>query len=48
MPGHYVQMEIANQVQPRTRRILRSVFGNGPYIEGWGSTQPSSCWMRAP
>ncbi|MCX6630116.1 MAG: DUF885 domain-containing protein [Candidatus Solibacter sp.] len=41
MPGHYVQMEIANDVQPKSRRILRSIFGNGPYIEGWGqySTQ---------
>ena len=41
MPGHYVQMEYANDVQPRSRRLLRSVFGNGPYIEGWGqySTQ---------
>jgi uncharacterized protein (DUF885 family) len=36
MPGHYVQMEIANNVQPGSRRVLRSVFGNGPYIEGWG------------
>jgi uncharacterized protein (DUF885 family) len=35
MPGHYVQFEYANDVQPRTRRLLRSVFGNGPYIEGW-------------
>jgi uncharacterized protein (DUF885 family) len=35
MPGHYVQMELANQVQPKTRRILRSVYGSGPYIEGW-------------
>jgi uncharacterized protein (DUF885 family) len=41
MPGHYVQMEIANNVQPKARRILRSIYGNGPYIEGWGqySTQ---------
>jgi uncharacterized protein (DUF885 family) len=41
MPGHYVQMEIANDVQPTARRVLRSIFGNGPYIEGWGqySTQ---------
>ena len=41
MPGHYVQMEIANGVQPEWRRVLRSVYGNGPYIEGWGeySTQ---------
>ncbi len=36
MPGHYVQMEYANDVEPRSRRLLRSVFGNGPYIEGWG------------
>jgi uncharacterized protein (DUF885 family) len=36
MPGHYVQMEIANDVQPRGRRLLRSVFGNGAYTEGWG------------
>ena len=35
VPGHYVQMEFANNVQPPTRRLLRSVFGNGPYIEGW-------------
>ncbi len=41
MPGHYVQMQIASGVQPQSRRVLRSVFGNGPYIEGWGqySTQ---------
>jgi uncharacterized protein (DUF885 family) len=36
MPGHYVQMEFANNVQPGSRRLLRSVFGNGAYIEGWG------------
>ena len=35
MPGHYVQFEYANQVQPTSRRLLRSVFGNGAYIEGW-------------
>ena len=41
MPGHYVQMEIANDVQPKSRRLLRSIYGNGAYIEGWGeySTQ---------
>jgi uncharacterized protein (DUF885 family) len=41
MPGHYVQFEFANDVQPKARRLLRSVFGNGSYIEGWGeySTQ---------
>jgi uncharacterized protein (DUF885 family) len=35
MPGHYVQLEYANDVQPKSRRILRNVFGNGPYVEGW-------------
>src|SRR6266404_1467977 len=35
MPGHYVQGEYANEIQPRSRRLLRNVFGNGPYIEGW-------------
>jgi len=35
MPGHYVQMEIANNLQPQWRRVLRSVLGNNPYIEGW-------------
>ena len=36
MPGHYVQAEYANHVEPRSRRLLRNIFGNGPYIEGWG------------
>jgi uncharacterized protein (DUF885 family) len=35
MPGHYVQFERANEVQPETRRILRWVLGAGSYIEGW-------------
>jgi len=35
MPGHYVQFEYANDVQPQVRRLLRSVFGNTPYEEGW-------------
>ncbi len=35
MPGHYVQGEYANQVQPPSRRLLRNIFGNGPYVEGW-------------
>jgi uncharacterized protein (DUF885 family) len=35
MPGHYVQFEVANQVQPKARRLLRSLTGNGPYVEGW-------------
>jgi uncharacterized protein (DUF885 family) len=35
MPGHYVQGEYANEVQPRSRRLLRNIFSNGPYVEGW-------------
>jgi uncharacterized protein (DUF885 family) len=35
LPGHYVQYEHANDVQPATRRLLRSLFGNGAYVEGW-------------
>jgi len=35
MPGHYVQFEYANDIQPAYRRLLRAVYGNGPYIEGW-------------
>jgi uncharacterized protein (DUF885 family) len=35
MPGHYVQIEMANDVEPASRRLLRSVYGNGAYIEGW-------------
>ena len=35
IPGHYVQAEYANDVQPQSRRILRSLYGNGPYVEGW-------------
>ena len=35
MPGHYVQGEFANKVEPKSRRLLRAVFGNTPYVEGW-------------
>lgn len=35
IPGHYVQGEFANDVQPKSRRVLRSLSGNGPYVEGW-------------
>ena len=35
MPGHYVQGEYANQIQPRSRRLLRNIYSNGPYVEGW-------------
>ncbi len=35
MPGHYVQFQFANAVEPKSRRLLRNIYGNGPYIEGW-------------
>jgi uncharacterized protein (DUF885 family) len=35
IPGHYVQGEFANDVQPKSRRVLRAISGNGPYVEGW-------------
>jgi len=35
LPGHYVQAEHANDVQPPTRRLVRNMFANGPYVEGW-------------
>jgi uncharacterized protein (DUF885 family) len=35
LPGHYLQFEFANRVSPDARRLLRSVFGNGPNVEGW-------------
>jgi len=35
MPGHYVQCEYANDIHPLWRRLVRSILGNGPYVEGW-------------
>ena len=35
LPGHYVQAEHANDLQPVSRRLVRSIFGNGAYVEGW-------------
>jgi uncharacterized protein (DUF885 family) len=35
IPGRYAQAETANTVQPETRRLLRSVFGEAAYIQGW-------------
>lgn len=35
LPGHYVQFEHANNVQPERRRLLRNLYGNGCYVEGW-------------
>lgn len=35
LPGHYVQAEHANDIQPLSRRLTRDLFGNGAYVEGW-------------
>jgi hypothetical protein len=35
LPGHYVQAEHANDLQPVTRRLTRALLANGPYAEGW-------------
>jgi uncharacterized protein (DUF885 family) len=35
IPGHYVQFEYANRIQPESRRLLRALSGSGVYIEGW-------------
>ncbi|WP_109485024.1 DUF885 domain-containing protein [Occallatibacter savannae] len=35
LPGHYVQAEHANDVQPLSRRLVRALYGNGAYVEGW-------------
>lgn len=35
LPGHYVQAEHANEIQPVTRRLARALYGNGAYVEGW-------------
>ncbi len=35
MPGHYVQLEVANNLEPKSRRLLRNIYGNGAYVEGW-------------
>jgi uncharacterized protein (DUF885 family) len=35
LPGHYVQAEHANEIQPLTRRLTRAIYGNGAYVEGW-------------
>ena len=35
LPGHYVQAEHANDIQPISRRLTRDLFNNGAYVEGW-------------
>src|SRR6202046_1640067 len=35
LPGHYVQFEHLNNIQPERRRLLRLLFAYGAYVEGW-------------
>jgi uncharacterized protein (DUF885 family) len=35
LPGHYIQFEHLNSIEPERRRLLRSLFANGAYVEGW-------------
>jgi uncharacterized protein (DUF885 family) len=35
MPGRWVQADYANRIQPAQRRLLRALYGNGPYLNGW-------------
>jgi uncharacterized protein (DUF885 family) len=35
LPGHYIQFEHLNSLQPERRRLLRSIYSNGAYVEGW-------------
>lgn len=35
IPGHWLQFEYAARVEPPPRRVLRSLFGDGAYVEGW-------------
>lgn len=35
MPGHYVQFQFANGIEPQSRAVLRAILANGPNVEGW-------------
>jgi hypothetical protein len=35
IPGHVVQGAYANLITPDWRRLLRSIYSNTPYVEGW-------------
>jgi uncharacterized protein (DUF885 family) len=35
LPGHVVQGQYASRVLPQWRRLLRNVYGNSAYVEGW-------------
>ena len=42
LPGHYIQFEHLNNIQPERRRLLRSLYSNGAYVEGCGRVHRSS------
>jgi len=35
LPGHYIQFEHLNNIEPERRRLLRTLYANGAYVEGW-------------
>jgi len=35
LPGHYIQTERLNAIQPLHRRLLRATYRNEAYVEGW-------------
>jgi uncharacterized protein (DUF885 family) len=35
LPGHYIQFEHLNNIQPERRRLIRALYANGAYVEGW-------------
>jgi uncharacterized protein (DUF885 family) len=35
IPGHWVQMQRASTLEPKSRRLLRSIYGSDAYIAGW-------------
>ncbi len=35
MPGHWVQADYANRIQPAQRRVLRALYANAATVEGW-------------
>ena len=46
MPGHYVQAEYANEVQPRSRRLLRSIYRQRSVCRGLGGVRAAAHGRR--
>jgi uncharacterized protein (DUF885 family) len=36
IPGHWIQTQRASVIEPKARRLLRSVYGGQAYFQGWG------------